>query len=316
VILFFLTFHTDLFVFCFYFPFIPASPSRDILASTRRQSIGVTVVRASLLRPSEPLTPVTCAMACAGLLHSVPPLPSPPRRRRSQRGHCCPEAAVVPPPPFPRRLLLPTQGLLSGGRCSRRGRCSGCCPAAAVPDAAVAVPTPPLPRCRCCCPDAATDVPTLFPMPPTPPLRTPAARPVPTPTASPPPHHTNCLDVPRFPLSHPFLSCSARTHIARPAACLWVGPGRAAWCWPPSGPGLARPSDSLPLASEGHPSPNDWSHSRVSRLCLVSTLISVPSRGRPYRSRTRPFRFNPSAPFNLPYSLNSVHWSHYPQDFF
>jgi hypothetical protein len=30
-------------------------------------------------------------------------------------------------------------------------------------------------------------------------------------------HHTNCLDISRSPLSHPFLSCSARTHIARAA---------------------------------------------------------------------------------------------------
>jgi hypothetical protein len=56
----------------------PASPSRDVPAPTLRQSIGITVVRASLLQPSKPLTPVTRAMVCAGPLHSVSHLPSPP----------------------------------------------------------------------------------------------------------------------------------------------------------------------------------------------------------------------------------------------
>ncbi|KAH9971610.1 hypothetical protein BGW80DRAFT_1561599 [Lactifluus volemus] len=154
-----------------------AVPSADCLvvaaeAGIAKQSIGVTVVRASLLRPSEPLTPVTRAMACAGPLHSVSHLPSPPspaaipnvavavpthpavaaaapmppplpRRRCCVPPHrfCFPDAAATAPPPLP--SLLPPQ-------------CPHHCPAVA----AASPPSLLLPRRRRHCPAVAAAAPT------------------------------------------------------------------------------------------------------------------------------------------------------------
>ncbi|KAH9970432.1 hypothetical protein BGW80DRAFT_1461376 [Lactifluus volemus] len=118
------------------------------------QSIGVTVVRASLLRPSEPLTPVTRAMACAGPLHSVSHLPSPPSPA------AIPNVAVAVPTQSLPSLLLP--------RCRRH----------CLAVAAASLPSLLLPRRRRHCP-AAPAVAAAAPTPPSLPRHPPAAAPTP-----------------------------------------------------------------------------------------------------------------------------------------
>jgi hypothetical protein len=127
--------------FSFFFPF-PSCISFEGCPH-RRQSISIIVARASLLRWSEPLMPMTCVR----VPDSVPPAISP--------HHCCdPDAAAaqtLPPLPHHRHpdavndaALMPTPPLLSR-HCHHSCHC--CC----CPDAAATAPLSLLPRRHCCC---------------------------------------------------------------------------------------------------------------------------------------------------------------------
>jgi hypothetical protein len=98
-----------------------------------RRSIGVTAARASLSRPFERLTPLTCAISVTSPKRRLPPstvlpLPSSPAA----------VAAAVAVPPAPALLSTPTAGVPTLSPLARRCRC--CCPQAAA--AGAGVPTP------------------------------------------------------------------------------------------------------------------------------------------------------------------------------